>query len=148
MDDDDDTPAIVTANGVYAYNYDWNDIEKSERPTHSAAWLLHRALQRTGTSRLWSMRWLSDAVSLLGRACDFDTGKTYALVRQLREHSASHLRQLWRLTMDRRQRRDDSGARQATRVGWGETKRRLGSTSRNSKRELMPGWATVAKLPL
>ena len=32
MDDDDDTPAIVTANGVYAYNCDWNDIEKSERP--------------------------------------------------------------------------------------------------------------------
>ena len=56
MDDDDDTPAIVTANGVYAYNYDWNDIEKSERPTRAAAMSLHRACQRTDTSQWWSMR--------------------------------------------------------------------------------------------
>jgi hypothetical protein len=52
-DEDDDTPAIATANGVYAYNCDWNDIEKSERPTRAAAMLLHRARQRTGTSRWW-----------------------------------------------------------------------------------------------
>ena len=87
-------------------------------------------------------------MSILGRACDLDTGKTYALLRQLREHSVSHLRQLWRLTTDRHQRRDDSGARQATQVEWGETKRRLGSTGRNAKRELMPGWAAVVPLPL
>ena len=52
------------------------------------------------------------------------------------------------LTTGRRQRCDDFGARQATQVEWGETKRTLGSTGRNVKRELMPGWATVAKLPL
>ena len=60
----------------------------------------------------WSMRWPSDAVSLLGRACDLNTGKTYELLRQLREFSVTHLRQLWSVTTDRRQRSDDSGARQ------------------------------------
>ena len=49
------------------------------------------------------MLWPWGAVSLLGRACDLDTGKTYALQRQLREHSALHLRNLRRLTTDRRQ---------------------------------------------
>ena len=93
-DDDADTQTIITVNGVCAYDCDWNGIEKSERPTHAAARLLHRARQRTATSRRWSMRWPSDAVSLLGRACDLNTSKTYALLRQLREHSASHLRQL------------------------------------------------------
>ena len=145
-DDDDNTPVIATTNGVYAYNSDWNDIEKSTRPTRAAATLMHRARQRTDTSRWWSMRWPSDAVSLLGRACD--TGKTYELLRQLRELSVTHLRQLWRLTTERRQLGDDSGARQLTQAEWGETKRRLGPTGRNAKRKLMPGWATVAKLPL
>ena len=147
-DDDDDTPVIATANGVYAYNSDWNDIEKSTRPTRAAAALMHRARQRTDTSMWWSMRWPPDAVSLLGRACDFDTGKTYELLRQLRELSVTHLRQLWRLTTERRQLGDDSGARRLTQVEWGETKRRLGPTGRNAKRKLMPGWATVAKVPL
>ena len=133
-DDDEDTPTIVTANGVYVYNCDWNGIEKSRRPTHAAAGLLHRARQRTDTSRWWSMRWPSDAVSLLGRACDLHTGNTYELMRQLREHSASHLRLLWRLTTDRRQCRGGSGARQLTQAEWSETKRRLGPTGRNSKR--------------
>ena len=110
--------------------------------------LLHRARQRTDTSRWWSMRWPSGAVSLLGRACDLNTGKTYELLRQLRGLSVTHLRQLWRLTTYRRQHSDDSGARQLTQAEWSETKRRLGPTSRNSKRKLMPGWAIVAKLPL
>ena len=69
-----------------------HDIEKSERSMRAAARLFHRARQRTDTSRWWSMRWPSGAVLLLGQACDLDTGNTYALLRQLREHSASHLR--------------------------------------------------------
>ena len=93
-DDDDDTPAVATANGVYGYNCDWNDIEKSERPTRAAAMLLNRARQRTDISRWCSMRWPSDAVSLLGRACDLNTGKTNELLRQLRELSVTHLKQL------------------------------------------------------
>ena len=43
-DEDDDMPAIATANGVYAHNCDWNDIEKSERPTRAESMLLHQAL--------------------------------------------------------------------------------------------------------
>ena len=31
-----DTQTIITANGVCACDCDWNDIEKSERPTHHA----------------------------------------------------------------------------------------------------------------
>ena len=58
---------------AYSYNHDWNDIERSARPTHAAARLLHRARQWTDTSRWWSMRWPSDAVSLLGGACDLET---------------------------------------------------------------------------
>ena len=87
-------------------------------------------------------------MSLLGRACDLNTGKAYELLRELRELSVTHLRQLWRLTTDRRQRSDGSGARQLTQAEWSETKRRLGPTGRNSNRGLMPGWAIVAKLPL
>ena len=95
-DELDDTH-ITTANGVYAYNHDWNGIERSTRPTHAAARLLHFARQRTDTSRWWSMRWPSDVVSLVGRACDLGTGKTYELTRQLRDHSVTYLRQLWQL---------------------------------------------------
>ena len=76
----DDTH-ITTANGVYAYDHDCSDAGRSARPTHAAAKLLHRARQRTGTSRWWSMRWPSGAVSLLGCACDLDTGKAYELTR-------------------------------------------------------------------
>ena len=74
-DDDTDMQTILTANGVYAYDYDWNNTEKPERPTNASARFLHRARQRTDTSRCWSMRWPPDAVSLLGRAFDLDTGK-------------------------------------------------------------------------
>ena len=34
------------------------------------------------------------------------------------------------------------------RVHWAETKRRLGTTGRDSKRRLKPGWVVVARLPL
>jgi len=96
------------------------------------------------------MRWSSGAVSLLGRACDLNTGKMYELLRQLRELSVTHLRQLWSLSTERRQLRDDSEARRLTQAQaeWGETKRRLGPTDRNAKRKLKPGWVSVAKLPL
>ena len=99
-DDDADAQTIVTANGVYAYDCGWNNIEKSERATHAAARLLHRARQRADTSLWWSMRWPSGAASLLGRACDLNTSTTYARLRQLRENSVSHLRKLWRLATD------------------------------------------------
>ena len=74
--------------------------------------------------------------------------KTHELLRQLRELSVAHLRQLWSLSTERRQLSDNSETRRLTQAEWGETKRRLGPTGRNAKRKLMPGWASVAKLPL
>jgi hypothetical protein len=84
----------VTANGTFAYGADWNDIEQPARPTIAAARLLHLARQRTDTSRWWAMRWPSDAVSMLGRACGLNTGRTYDLMRALRKLSARYLREL------------------------------------------------------
>ena len=94
------------------------------------------------------MCWPSDAVSLLGRACDLGTGKAYELTRQLSDHSVTYLRQLWQLSLDRRRARNDSTARQAVWVEWNETKQRLGTTGRNAKRKLMPIWVVVAQQPL
>ena len=83
---------IVTANGTFSYTEDWNHIERSRRPTLATAHLLHHARQRTDTSRWWSMRWPSGAVSLVGRLLNLDTGKTCKLMRQLREPSTTYLR--------------------------------------------------------
>ena len=47
------------------------------------------------------MRWPSDAVSLVGHSLNLDTGKTYKLMPQLREHSTTYLTKLWQLTVDR-----------------------------------------------
>ena len=58
------------------------------------------------------MRWPSDAVSLVGRSLNLDTGKTYKLMRQLREHSTTYLTKLWQLTVDRTGERDNAEARQ------------------------------------
>ena len=105
---------IVTANGTFSYTEDRNHIERSRRPTLAAANLLHHARQRTDTSRWWSMRWPSDAVSLVGRSLNLDTGKTYKLMRQLREHSTTFLTKLWQSAvgsvLDRTGERDNADA--------------------------------------
>ena len=51
------TNTVVTANGVFKHDKDWNGIESSTRPELAAARLLHVARQRTDTSRWWTMRW-------------------------------------------------------------------------------------------
>ena len=58
------------------------------------------------------MRWPSDAVSLVGRSLNLGTGKTYKLMRQLREHSTTYLTKLWQLAVDRTGERDNTEARQ------------------------------------
>ena len=98
--------------------------------------LLHHARQRTGTSRWWSMRWPSDAVSLAGRSLNLDTGKTHRLMHQLREHSTTYLMKLWQLTVDRTGERDNTEARQRLQIDWAKTKCRLGTHGRNAKRQL------------
>ena len=143
-----DDNQIVTANGTFSYTEDWNHIERSRRPTIAAANLLHLARQRTDTSRWWSMRWPSDAVSLVGRSLNLDTGRTYKLMLRLREHSVTYLTKLWQLTLDRADKRDNAELRRRLQIEWAETKRRLGTHGRNAKRQLMPGWVVVAKLPV
>ena len=128
-----DDKRIATANGTFSYTEDWNHIERSRRPVIAAASLLHLARQRTDTSRWWSMRWPSDAVSLVGRSLNLDTGKTCKLVRRLREHSITYLTKLWQLAVDRAGKRDNDEARRRLRVDWAETKRRLGNHGRNAK---------------
>ena len=80
-------------------------------PALAAANLLHYARQRTDTPRWWSMRWPPDAVSLVGRSVNLGTGKTYKLMRQLREHSTTYLTKLWQLAVDRTGKRDNTEAR-------------------------------------
>ena len=41
--------SVVTANGNFGYDTDWNGIESSTRPEATAAKLLHVARQRTDT---------------------------------------------------------------------------------------------------
>ena len=156
LSSDDDSDAsdagndnhIATANGTFSYTEDWNHIERSRRPTIAAANLLHLARQRTDTSRWWSMRWPSDAVSLVGRSLSLDTGRTYKLMLRLREHSVLYLTKLWQLTLDRADKRDNVELRRRLQIEWAETKRRLGTHGRNAKRQLMPGWVVVARLPV
>ena len=133
-----DAQHIVTANGTFAYDVDWNDIERAAKPMVAAARLLHLARQRTDTSRWWTMRWPSDAVLMLGRACGLNTGRKYDLMRALRKLSARYLRELRQVTAERRRYRDDSTARDVVRAEWGETKRRLGTTGRNDRKQLIP----------
>ena len=116
-----DAQRIITANGTFAYDADWNNAKRAARPTVAAARLLHLARQRNDTSRWWTMRWLSDAVSMLGRACGLNTARTYDLMRALRKLSARYLRELWQITVERRRDRGDSAARGVVRGEWGET---------------------------
>ena len=94
------------------------------------------------------MRWPSDAVSLVGRSLSLDTGRTYKLMLRLREHSVTYLTKLWQLTLKRADKRDNAELRRRLQIEWAETKRRLGTHGRNAKRQLMPGWVVVAKLPV
>ena len=110
-----DAQHIVTTNGTFAYDTDWNNIKRAARPTLAAARLLHLARQRNNTPRWWTMRWPSDAVSVIGRACGLYTGRTCDLVRALRKPPTRYLRELWQLTVERRRDRDDSTARSVLR---------------------------------
>ena len=72
---------------------------------------LHIARQSVGTSRWYTMRWPQNAVSLVGRAGALSPGKTYKLMRALRNHALNYLDQLWMLASDCRHAKDDSSLR-------------------------------------
>ena len=140
--------SVVTANGVFGYDTDWNGIESSTRPETTAAKLLHVARQRTDTSRWWTMRWPVDAISLLSRAGRLDATKTYDLMRKLRQLSNTFVRELWEAAVERRREIGSAALRESTREEWVKHKRRLGSIGRDRKGKLMPSWESVRRLPL
>ena len=65
-------------------------VHTSHTPTSG----LHNARQMTDTSRWWTMRWPSNAVSLLGRAGNLSTGQTYDLLKKLWRVSVEFSEQL------------------------------------------------------
>ena len=67
------------------------------------------------------MRWPSDAVSLVGRSLNLETGRTYKLMCQLRVHSVTFLKELWALAATRNKERNDAEERQLVRADWAET---------------------------
>ena len=66
---------VSTAAGQESFDRDWDGIESSSNLAHTAVRLLHKARQMIDTSRWWTMRWPSNSISLLSRACDIDIDK-------------------------------------------------------------------------
>ena len=60
-----ETKTVATATGDEEYAVDWDGVAFLDNPTHAAAKLMHRARQMLDTSRWWTMRWPSNAISLL-----------------------------------------------------------------------------------
>ena len=124
---------ITTANGVFGYSNDWDGAASASDPALAAARLLHNARQMTDTSRWWTMRWPSNAVSLLGRAGNLSTGQTYDLLKKLWHVTVDYSEQLWQETVTRRKERVNHGERDDLRQQWAECKRRLGSTKKSRR---------------
>lgn len=57
------------------------------------------------------MRWPTNAISLVARACRLDTEGTYELFRELRKAPVKHVRELWLVGMDRRHAAENTLAR-------------------------------------
>ena len=70
---------VVIANEAFAYNPDWNGIERGKRPAARAARLLHAARAHIETSRWWSMRWPTGVMLLLGWACGLSPGLAFSI---------------------------------------------------------------------
>ena len=141
------TAAVATAAGAVDYVVDWDGVESSPRPTRRATQLLYRARQMVDTPRWWTMRWPTNAISLVARACRLDTEGIYKLLWELRKESVTHVRELWLVGMDRRHAAENTLARNTTREQWLKLQRTLGRP-RNCHHKLMPDWATVKTKPL
>ena len=141
------TAAVATAAGAVDYAVDRDGVEPSPRPTRRATRLLHRARQMVGTLRWWTMRWPTNAISLVARACCLDTESTYKLLRELRKESVTHVQERWLVDMDRGRAAENTLARNTTREQRPKLQRTLGRT-RNRQHKLMPDWVTVKTKPL
>ena len=138
---------VSTAAGQESFDRDWDGIESSNNPTHTAARLLHKARQMIGTSRWWTMRWPSNSISLLSRACDIGIEKTYKLFRSLRRTMLQHVRELWLTVIERRHAKGNTEQRNLVKEDWLRVKRLL-ARMLNTKGKAMPDWRVVRKQPI
>ena len=71
------------------------------------------------------MRWPSNSISLLSRACDIGIEKAYKLFRSLRLTMLSYVRELWLTVMERRHVKDNTEQRNLVKEDWLRVKRLL-----------------------
>ena len=129
------------------YNVDWDRIESSVSPALASARLLHDARRMTDVSRWWTLRWTSNAVSLLSRACAIGTGKSCKLFRKLRRITTSYASELWLTIADRRHDANDQIEKEAVKAKWLRLQRLLGRAV-NKRGLCMPGWVLVKNQPI
>ena len=90
------------------------------------------------------MRWPSNSISLLSRACDIDIEKTYKLLRSLRLTMLLHVRELWLTVVERRHAKENTEQRNLVKEDWLRVKRLLARMA-NAKGKPMPDWRVVRK---
>ena len=98
-------------------------------------------------SRWWTLRWTSNAVSLLSRACAIGTGKSCKLFRKLRRITTSYASELWLTIADRRHDANDQIEKEAVKAKWLRLQRLLGRAV-NKRGLCMPGWVLVKNQPI
>ena len=113
----------------------------------ASARLLHDARRMTDVSRWWTLRWTSNAVSLLSRACEIGTGKSCKLFRKLRRITTSYASELWLTIADRRHDANDHIEKEAVKAKWLRLQRLLGRAV-NKRGLCMPGWVLVKNQPI
>ena len=101
----------------------------------------------TDVSRWWTLRWTSNAVSLLSRACAIGTGKSCKLFRKLRRITTSYASELWLTIADRRHDANDQIEKEAVKAKWLRLQRLLGRAV-NKRGLCMPGWVLVKNQPI
>ena len=141
------TASLVTSKSKETYNVDWDRIESSVSPALASARLLHDARRMTDVSRWWTLRWTSNAVSLLSRACEIGTGKSCKLFRKLRRITTSYASELWLTIADRRHDANDQIEKEAVKAKWLRLQRLLGRAV-NKRGLCMPGWVLVKNQPI
>ena len=92
------------------------------------------------TSRWWTMRWPTNAISLLSFSCGLDAEQTFKLFRALRLTMLNYVRELWFTLMDRRHAASNVYACAFLRIDWTRVQRMLGRTA-NRRGRVMPDWA-------
>ena len=67
-----ETKTVASATGGEERALDWDGVSSSSNPAHAAAKLMRRVREMLDTSRWWTMRWPTNAISLPSFSCGFD----------------------------------------------------------------------------